>query len=61
MQGSINLKTCSAIKMVGTYKKKADCFNIVTPSKTYTIYSCDGDSEAWVKALNDATKGGKFD
>jgi len=56
MQGSINLKTCSAIKMIGTYKKKKDCFNIVTPSKTYTLYSCDGDSEAWVKALNDATK-----
>lgn len=54
MQGSINLKTCSEIKMIGVYKKKKDCFTIVTPSKTYFLYGCEGDSESWVKALNDA-------
>ena len=54
MQGSINLKTCSEIKMIGVYKKKKDCFTMVTPSKTYFLYGCEGDSESWVKALNDA-------
>jgi len=60
-KGQINLKACHSIKSVGDYKKKGGCFQIVTPAKTYHLFSCDGDNKAWVTALNDAKNGEKGD